>query len=432
MKTKFMTVRIVAFLLGMALLLPTNEVQAQNGITTITHWTNGQQTDDPITYCAPDTRTFYVYYQYCTFFSETPCIGGFGANPYRFTITLLRDGDPVATTTAQMSSDWVQRSFSNVNLEGGVYTATVELERRAFPGIWQFVEMRPSSNLVVVNSANVVPNFTVNGNAVPSDGTPVNVCASNINMDARQTFCETRYYIGVQESNRWYTRTFQYEWGRWYQGDAPTSINLQQLSINNSQAPYYTGDPNRQNSALIGGQLPDGQDRYYRVSLCTNEPSWQCKTMLIRVNGNCRTLDPVDVEDQLIVKFDEMEEVSYVPEVVEAMFDDRKVEHSKADLRKDVAATQTTPATVVGMLDVKATPNPFTTQTTVSIQLNKSADLSLQIFDTSGKRVRSLGTRLFEAGETSLTLEREALAPGMYFLHIANQQEVKIQKLMVH
>lgn len=140
------------------------------------------------------------------------------------------------------------------------------------------------------------PSFTINGMSPPPDNSPLSVCASNVTINASATSCESKYYIGVAESDLWWNRTYDYEWGKWFSGEAPSSLNLQQLATTYSYAPNFTGSPARQGSPLIGGNLPAGGSRYYRLSVCTGEPSWTCKFALLQVNGNCLVSSPLPAE----------------------------------------------------------------------------------------------------------------------------------------
>jgi hypothetical protein len=147
------------------------------------------------------------------------------------------------------------------------------------------------------------PNFSIkdkNNNWVtpPADGSPIEVCSSNITMNAAATMGESKYEIVVQESDRWWNRSYRYEWGRWFSGQAPNGINLQNLASTYSYPQYgFTGDVARQGSVLFGGNLQSGAERYFRVSLCTGEPSWTCKTALLRVIGSCLVSSPPETDN---------------------------------------------------------------------------------------------------------------------------------------
>jgi hypothetical protein len=183
-------------------------------------------------------------------------------------------------------------------VQPGVYQAEIRLELRS--GIWPFCSWNTHqttlTNSFTVTQTQAQPNFNINGLAIPTEGSALNVCGSNIRVNAAATICETRYMVSIQECDQWWSRTGQYEVDVWFNGQAPDNINLQQLANMYSQPPYFTGPATRYNTGLFSGNLPNGQPRYYRVSICVNEPGWVCKTALIKVDGNCRAVPgPADV-----------------------------------------------------------------------------------------------------------------------------------------
>jgi hypothetical protein len=236
--------------------------------------------------CASGTRSFKVSYSY----GYDPAYG-IGPNPYRMTVRLFRNGSQIASTTYQWASAWTNQFFPNVGVTPGTYTATVQLEERTFHGLsigWTTLETVSAMNSVVVSPIPATPAFSVDGVPVTANGSPIDVCASMIRVDAAATTCESNYWLGVHEMDRW-NWTHQYEWGRWFAGQAPNGISLQQLAT--SSAGYWLGGPpSRQGETLFGGYLdpPNNTvERYYWVELCTAEPAWQCKVAVIKVNGAC-------------------------------------------------------------------------------------------------------------------------------------------------
>jgi hypothetical protein len=141
-----------------------------------------------------------------------------------------------------------------------------------------------SETVKLVHVEPATPSLAIGGTPPPQDGSPIEVCADSVTVDASATSCESTYAIVVEESDRWWNRTYDYEWGRWFSGQAPSSLDLQQLSASYSYPPNFTGSPGRQGSPLVGGDLPAGGARHYRVGVCTAEPSWACKWALVRVN----------------------------------------------------------------------------------------------------------------------------------------------------
>ena len=76
-------------------------------------------------------------------------------------------------------------------------------------------------------------------------------------------------------------------------------------------------------------------------------------------------------------------------------------------------------------------PNPANTEATISYKLDKDAQVSLRIFDISGRNIatRHLGQRL--AGENSQTIHCGNLATGIYFIQIQSGDQTRNGKLVI-
>jgi hypothetical protein len=79
--------------------------------------------------------------------SSSACPGGFGANPYRFTFDLYRDGTRLSTHNAQYSSCWARHLFAGIPIQAGNYRVTYRFERRQLIGGWKTLESG-STNIV--------------------------------------------------------------------------------------------------------------------------------------------------------------------------------------------------------------------------------------------------------------------------------------------
>jgi len=230
--------------------------------------------------CSSGTRSFKVSYHY----GSNPT--AFGANPYRMTARLYKDGNEIGNATFQGSAAWSNQFFYNTGVSPGIYTASVRFERRRIFG-WQSVETAYTNSIAV--NAVATPNFNVDGQPIPANGVPINVCASIISLNAAATDCETTYWVGIHERDLWWNRTYQYEWGLWSSGQAPNNISLQQLSVN-SAAYWINGPANRKGNVLFCGYLDaptNSVERHYMVEVCTAEPSWQCKYALLKLDCAC-------------------------------------------------------------------------------------------------------------------------------------------------
>lgn len=217
-------------------------------------------------------------------YSDSSCPIGFGANPYRFTVSLYRDGALLSGRTFQGSACWFNPVFNGILATPGNYYATVKLERRLGPFVWVDQDYK-QTEIITAAKLPATLGFTINGASIPLNGSPVTVNIANpIILNGSGTTCATKYLISVEESDIYWGRTYKYEWAKWFDGSPSGDINLQKLATNYSVAPDWLGnDPTRQGTPLFGGNLPSGSPRYYRVGLCTMEPSWACHHVLLRV-----------------------------------------------------------------------------------------------------------------------------------------------------
>jgi len=78
-------------------------------------------------------------------------------------------------------------------------------------------------------------------------------------------------------------------------------------------------------------------------------------------------------------------------------------------------------------------PNPFTTSTTISLNTS-SALLKVQLFDELGREVQQYGGTTIHAshqeGRTMLTINRDALKSGVYFVSITSQGKREVVKVV--
>jgi hypothetical protein len=212
---------------------------------------------------------------------------GLGANRYRYTRKLYKDGTLLSTRVFNASSCWFNDTYLNSTLTSGTYTAHVTVEVRKFWWSWRVVRSGYTNSIVVSRNPSV-PSFKING-ITPDPKTPIEVCPGKITLDASGTTCESKYFVGVWEFDyvNW-NRPQEYEWGRWFDGEAPTDLNLQQLSSQYSYGTDFLGNnPNRQGDILFSGTLPNNTPRYYHISVCTGNPAWECASAVIKVKCSC-------------------------------------------------------------------------------------------------------------------------------------------------
>ena len=81
--------------------------------------------------------------------------------------------------------------------------------------------------------------------------------------------------------------------------------------------------------------------------------------------------------------------------------------------------------------EVLVYPNPFNDEINININLHNASDLSLQLFDISGKLVQSQTLDRLTIGEHQLNIQNTTnLTSGMYFLKVATENSVVTRKLV--
>src|SRR5204863_6855637 len=76
-------------------------------------------------------------------------------------------------------------------------------------------------------------------------------------------------------------------------------------------------------------------------------------------------------------------------------------------------------------------PNPFSNETTISFSLTQSANVSLKIFDLSGKLITTLVNSEIQAGVHEFKWEGNKVSAGIYFLRMEAGNYSETRKIFV-
>lgn len=76
-------------------------------------------------------------------------------------------------------------------------------------------------------------------------------------------------------------------------------------------------------------------------------------------------------------------------------------------------------------------PNPFTTETTIQYQLQKSGRVMIKIFNTSGQEIETLVNASQPKGDYKITWHPKDLPNGMYFCKIQSSESSETKKMML-
>ncbi len=122
-------------------------------------------------------------------------------------------------------------------------------------------------------------------------------------------------------------------------------------------------------------------------------------------------------------KFSPQGEVLYTIDPFEGQFrEEAEVNHSEAG--------QSVQDQTVKML-ISGYPNPFNPATKISYTLRENSDVSLKIFDTSGKMIRELHKGVKQAGEHSADFDAAELPSGIYHAVLQAGNEIAAARLVL-
>jgi len=111
---------------------------------------------------------------------------------------------------------------------------------------------------------------------------------------------------------------------------------------------------------------------------------------------------------------------------------------SSSDINTAKAAIQTALQVATAVTDLDeysksfiAYPNPFSTQTTIRFQLDKTSSVILDLNDISGKRILELANRNYPSGEHIIPFQKGRLESGIYLLRLNLDGQVSTRKLVI-
>ena len=76
-------------------------------------------------------------------------------------------------------------------------------------------------------------------------------------------------------------------------------------------------------------------------------------------------------------------------------------------------------------------PNPFNASTTIRFQLAESSEVTLDVFDTVGRRIATLVNEEMQPGVYFESLQAAGYASGTYFIRIVAGDFMEVQKMAV-
>jgi hypothetical protein len=82
-------------------------------------------------------------------------------------------------------------------------------------------------------------------------------------------------------------------------------------------------------------------------------------------------------------------------------------------------------------ISINPYPNPFNAQTKISYDLDRAGKVTLDVYDLTGRFVRTLVDDVKNAGRYSVEFDGSALASGTYFVKLQAGDIRKTQKMLL-
>jgi aminopeptidase N len=76
-------------------------------------------------------------------------------------------------------------------------------------------------------------------------------------------------------------------------------------------------------------------------------------------------------------------------------------------------------------------PNPFTLRTTINYELTSNTEISIEIFDSNGKKVKVLSKKSEQKGKHSIEFYPENLKAGTYYCELKTKENSTIKKMLI-
>ncbi len=99
--------------------------------------------------------------------------------------------------------------------------------------------------------------------------------------------------------------------------------------------------------------------------------------------------------------------------------------------KSEISGTGIAPRHATAVNEMVTFPNPFSESAIIQFTLDKSSSVRFEIYDITGKSVRSINAGQFAAGENSFVITREDLRTGMYILRMNAGNNTAFMKVSV-
>lgn len=116
---------------------------------------------------------------------------------------------------------------------------------------------------------------------------------------------------------------------------------------------------------------------------------------------------------------------------VKSICSDNPIVSSDWSVKQFFATKSLKPAGEIAVTALEVYPNPFTSTTTIAFSLSNASNIKIDLTDLSGRKIKTIAEGNFEEGNLQLTLRKENLTAGIYFLQLTSDQGASIEKIII-
>lgn len=303
------------------------------------------------------------------------------------------------------------------------------------------------------------PGLHVNAVQVTTANYPAdvhNVCASALDVafNAWSSTCEGQFFVEVSECQWNLVKTGLHEWNGWL-NLAPGVDNVGVIPLANwtsmfSHACVPGGTTNCLGGSFIcnpanpsgfvmnGGDLPGslGQ-RFWRVTIATNETGWKTITALVRVNDGCLTLAGFETAKDgnhgtsnyhnMENEYDNSLNVSEesLTEFLQKFVPVENAVYPKYVLEIDKQQSAIS-------FEHKIFPNPTNGAFSVELELFKDEDVKIELLNLNGQIIQTvLNNTTLIADKYTYSTNVSEMSKGVYLLRITTSSSIVTEKVVV-
>ncbi len=76
-------------------------------------------------------------------------------------------------------------------------------------------------------------------------------------------------------------------------------------------------------------------------------------------------------------------------------------------------------------------PNPFNPITTIRFRLNRDDNIEINVYDITGKKIRTLANGFYKAGVYDVEFDGSDLSSGIYLYEFRTSKKISVKKMLL-